>query len=124
MLFCIIDGISLYENDDWMKETCYILRRITDLTHDPEIQATFKLLVTSPLVSRYIAKTVLAEELLAMPREVPDSDVRSLTQRHLALQSRQGLSHEANPWTEEGFEEGYEDEGFVEGDFDDGNISE
>ena len=67
VVFCMIDGISLYEKDDWLEGTCYALRMIGDLTRDPEVSAIFKLLVTSPLASRYVAKYVQDEDHLVLP---------------------------------------------------------
>ena len=142
VLFCIIDGISLYENDDWMQETSFALRKIIDLSYDPQVQATFKVLITSPLASRYIARHISAQDHLALPRDSAENDGTPLTRRQFMMQSRRrqekgatlGDSRfgQSRHMSDDGFDESFDndevdeevDEGFVEGDFNEGNFGE
>ncbi|MCJ1462582.1 hypothetical protein MMC07_001184 [Pseudocyphellaria aurata] len=58
ILFCIIDGVSLLETERWRKKMQELLRSLTLLVGDENLSVVFKLLVTSPGVSR-IAKIVI-----------------------------------------------------------------
>ena len=119
VIFCMIDGISLYEKDDWLEGTCYTLRMIGDLTRDPELSAIFKLLVTSPLASRYMGKYVPEEDRLVLPRDLGKGDGSSISNRQLMMQPRRMVDEDKDV---ERSEEMCLDEGFVEGDFDEGNF--
>ena len=95
-----------------------MVRTLSELTRDPEVRAVFKLLITSPLASRYVAEYIPFSDRLSLLREVAKSDGSSLTQRHVMLRSPEGR--------EEPFDEVIQDvdsdEGFVDGGFDEGTI--
>ena len=74
VVFCIIDGKSLYENDKWLEGTCYALKAIGNLARDPEVSAKFKLLVTSPLACRYVARDVQDADHLVLPHNERGDD--------------------------------------------------
>ena len=119
VLLCMIDGISLYEKDEWLEGTCYALRMICDLTADTEVSATFKLLITSPLASRYIGSFVPEEDHLVLPRDECRGDGSSISDRQLMMQSRRLADEDEDL---EDFEVLSLDEGFVDGNFDEGNF--
>ena len=119
VLFCMIDGISLYEKDEWLEGTCYALRMIGDLTRDPEVSAIFKLLVTSPLASRYIGRYVPEEDHLILPRDLCRVGGSSISNRQLMMQSRRMVDEDEDA---EEFDGMSFDEGFVDGNFDEGNF--
>lgn len=47
-VFCVIDGVNAYEKDSYVRDLVDGLACILDLTIDMDIQATVKILVTSP----------------------------------------------------------------------------
>ncbi|GKZ81942.1 hypothetical protein AnigIFM56816_006472 [Aspergillus niger] len=51
-LFCIVDGASLFEVREWREEMEYVIQRLFSLTIDPDIATVFKVLITSPGISR------------------------------------------------------------------------
>ncbi|KAL1966371.1 hypothetical protein VTN77DRAFT_4513 [Rasamsonia byssochlamydoides] len=54
VLFCIIDGASLFETREWSAEMEFVVLRLASMVADRSIGATFKLLITSPGVNRTI----------------------------------------------------------------------
>ena len=121
ILICMIDGISLYEKGEWLEGTCYALRMIGDLTRDPEVSAIFKLLVTSPLASRYIARYVQEEDHLVLPRDLCGVDGNPISDRQLMMQSRRMADEDKDA---EEFDGMSFDEGFVDGEYDEGNFKD
>lgn len=121
VLFCMIDGISLYEKDGWLEGTCYALEMIGDLTRDSEVSATFKLLVTSPLASRYMARYVEEEDHLILPRDLCGGRGGPISNRQLMMQSRSMADEDKDA---EGFDGMSFDEGFVDGEYDEGNFED
>ena len=119
VLFCMVDSISLYEKDDWLEGICYALRMIGDLTRDPEVSAIFKLLITSPLASRYIGRYLPEEDRLVLPRDLCRGDGSSTTYRQLMMQSRRMVDEDKDVGE---FGELSLDEGFADGHFDEGNF--
>ncbi len=121
VLICMIDGISLYEKGEWLEGTCYALRMIGDLTRDPEIPAIFKLLITSPLASRYIARYIQEEDHLVLPRDLCGGDGNSISNRQLMMQSRRMADEDKDA---EKFDGMSFDEGFVDGEYDEENFKD
>ena len=121
VLFCMIDGISLYEKDGWLEGTCYALEIICDLTRDTEVSATFKLLVTSPLASRYMARYVQNEDHLVLPRDLRGDSGGPISNRQLMMESRRMADEDKDA---EGFDGMSFDEGFFGGVYDEGNFED
>ena len=121
VLFCMIDGVSLYEKDGWLEETCYALKTICDLTRDSEVSATFKLLVTSPLASRYMARYVQEGDHLILPRDLRGGSGGPISNRQLMMQSRRMADEDKDSEEIDGMSF---DEGFVDGDYDEGNFED
>ena len=86
VLFCMIDGISLYEKDEWLGGTCYALRMIGDLARDPDVSAVFKLLITSSMASRYVARYVQDDDHLVLPRDLCGGNGASISNRQWMMQ--------------------------------------
>lgn len=118
VLFCIVDGISWIEAEESLQEACFVVRTLSDLTRDPEVRAVFKLLITSPLASRYVAGYIPFSDRLSLRREVAESDGSSLTPRHVMLRLPEGREEPLD----EVVQDVDSDEGFVEGGFDEGII--
>ena len=115
VLFCLIDGISWYENEEWVQETCLVIQTITNLTRDPEIRAVFKILIASPVASRYVRNCVSVQDHLGLPHDVAACDGSPLSRRQMMMQSRRQTVETFDEYVEE-------DEGYGEGSFDEGNI--
>lgn len=47
-LFCFIDGMVIYERDEFIAEAQFVLVEILRLVGDPTVQANMKVLITSP----------------------------------------------------------------------------
>ncbi|KAH6670808.1 hypothetical protein B0J14DRAFT_545435 [Halenospora varia] len=72
MVFCIIDGISLYEDATRLAETRKLMHGFTELVaRDDGIGPVFKLLLTSPTRINNLPEGVAKDEILSVPREVP-----------------------------------------------------
>lgn len=57
-LFCIVDGVSLFETEQWRRQMQELLRSLTLLAGDEDLGVVFKFLVNSPGVSKN-AKVVI-----------------------------------------------------------------
>lgn len=51
-LFCVLDGASLFEVQNWHQDMEYVIQVLFALTTDPKLQTIFKILITSPGMSR------------------------------------------------------------------------
>ena len=124
VLFCIIDGISFYENAEWVEEACSAMNTLNKLTMNPQLNAVFKLLVTSPLASRYIREHIPQENQVTL---VQDSSVGArhfLTERQMQTHNRRPMDSSARMPSQELHPSNNNeiDEGFDESEFDEGNL--
>ena len=87
VLFCVIDGISLFEAGHWGEETDLLVHQLRALIEDEEVNAIFKLIMTSPHTSRRIRYHLHPDNCLTIPR-ASDGDRQVLTEREVMLQSR------------------------------------
>jgi hypothetical protein len=72
MVFCIIDGISLYEDAARLAETRKVMHGLTELVARYDgIGPVFKLLLTSPTRIKNLPERVAKDEVLSVPRDVP-----------------------------------------------------
>lgn len=55
VLFCIIDGISFFESQLWANDTAKVIGDLRALAYDSDVDAIFKLLVTSPRRSKLVS---------------------------------------------------------------------
>ncbi len=67
LVFCMVDGVSYYEYGERRDDTCKVLGMLAALTHDEKLNAVFKLLISSPTTSRYVAKSVDPEDVYTLP---------------------------------------------------------
>lgn len=116
VVFCIVDGISLYERLEWMEETCFIVRKLKEITGSPALNTIFKLLLTSPGRSRYIKDCIGRENHLVLPQNMGES--RALTGRSIAMQLRRPLVMQASDPNLDSDSDTEDD------DFDDGNLKD
>lgn len=61
VLICIIDSICFFENKEWAENCREAVNDLQDLVYDDGLSPLFKLLITSPLRSRYVADTFAPE---------------------------------------------------------------
>ena len=73
ILFCIIDGISYYEDTDRQIECTEVLSMLTNLTRRAVSGPLIKLLVTAPLRSHRVHELLEAGELLNMDEYYPSN---------------------------------------------------
>ena len=93
ILFCMIDGKSLYEKDDYLGETYHILRIIGDLTRESEAAMIFKLLITSSLANQCISRYILnTENYLVLPHNLGRGCDSFVYNRQLMMQLRRMIS--------------------------------
>lgn len=52
-IICVIDGIDCFEKHRWAEDCRRMMRDLLDIVHEDDISPIFKLLVTSPVRSRY-----------------------------------------------------------------------
>jgi hypothetical protein len=72
MVFCIIDGISLYEDAARLAETKKVMHGLTELVARYDgTGPVFKLLLTSPTRIKNVPDRVAKDEVLSVSREVP-----------------------------------------------------
>ena len=69
VLVCIIDSICFFENQEWVEDCEKAIHDLRDLADDDEVGPVFKLLVTSPFRSRYVAGSWPAQSRLLLPAD-------------------------------------------------------
>lgn len=89
VLFCIIDGISYYEDKDRRAECTEVLSMLTSLTrrsHDATQGCLIKLLITTPLRSRCAQELFMVNEVLEMDEYIPPNGGFSALQWDLGVE--------------------------------------
>jgi hypothetical protein len=69
VLFCIIDGISLFEVDLWREEAQLIVSRLAHIAADVRLGTMVKLIMTSPGTSRHVKDYIEAANRIWVPRD-------------------------------------------------------
>jgi hypothetical protein len=67
-VFCIVDGVSLYEADQWLDELCCIFETLNALVENEHLQPVFKLLFTSPFASRRLGQQTATSRRVVLRR--------------------------------------------------------
>ena len=57
-VFCIIDGINLYERSEWLDGLVLIVNSLNQIAQNARLQPIFKLLMTSARTSRYVQQHI------------------------------------------------------------------
>lgn len=65
-VFCIIDGVSLYETGSWLDEMGYVFETINSITLDERLRPVFKVLLTSAHTSRCLKRRVAQSQCLSL----------------------------------------------------------
>ena len=81
VVFCIIDGISLFESERWRNETATVVRRLQHISSDETLECRFKLLFTTPTISRCANEVLRRENILSIPADAGNG--RLLTDRSI-----------------------------------------
>ena len=123
VLVCVIDGVSFYEASDWADDLRLVLETLNDLTRDPEVEAAFKVLITSAVASRQAIKFIPREDHLMLPSDVGNGSDCPLTARHFKMQMSRSTEFRARSQSLESLHSIFpeavdDDEGFVDGNFD------
>lgn len=71
VLFCILDSISNYEDEDRVEELCEVISTLTDLATQIEGDRIFKLLTTSPVRIHEVSALFYEDETYDMQARLP-----------------------------------------------------
>jgi hypothetical protein len=109
MLFCVLDGVSLFETDLSRNDAAFVLRKLIDLSMDEDLDCHFKLLLTSATMSR-IGKELLSEtNILSIPENAGNGMLltdRTIARDVIPAPTEKGLSHEEDDYNL--YDHGYE----------------
>jgi hypothetical protein len=65
-IYCVIDGISYYERPHWKEDYDLMMECFGSIITNKGISATFKLLLTSPTISRWLQALLAREEIVSL----------------------------------------------------------
>jgi len=111
MVFCIIDGASLFDAEPWTGELWEVFQALLGVVADQQLGAQVKLLVASTTRSRCMGSMLDERNILSVP--VDNGSARSLTDRAMKSElakdeSRPVASSTYFPSFENVYEQGYE----------------
>lgn len=81
IIFCIIDGVSLFETEQWRSQMQELMRLLLLLAEGKIIGAVFKLLVTSPGVSKDAKAVVPPQCYIRISEDEVEDESVALTGR-------------------------------------------
>ncbi|KAI9737404.1 MAG: hypothetical protein M1834_009558 [Cirrosporium novae-zelandiae] len=81
LIYCVLDGISLYEGTDWDGDLAFVVDRLNKIVKDECLQPTFKLLMTSPYFTRSIQRQIKPSQHVVLQEGIADG--QSISQRSL-----------------------------------------
>ena len=72
IIFCVIDGISLYESANGVADLLYVWQRLNELLAHKKLKAVMKLLATSPGQTLHLhdENIIMLGDVLLMPEEI------------------------------------------------------
>lgn len=56
VIYCIIDGVGWCEQDGWAQDIELVTDTLHELVHEQRLRPIFKVLITSPMRSRYVSR--------------------------------------------------------------------
>lgn len=62
VIYCIIDGVGWCEQDGWAQDIQLVMDTLRELANDQRLRPIFKVLVTSPMICRYVSRTFSMED--------------------------------------------------------------
>ena len=83
ILFCIIDGVSHFETERWRSQMRELMRSLTLLAQDGILGAVFKLLFTSPDLSKDARALIPPQCYIQILEDGDEDEVMVLTGRNL-----------------------------------------
>lgn len=95
VLFCIIDSIDCFEKHEWAEDCRFMIREIQDILHEYEYGPVFKLLLTSPVRSRYVGGTFTSHCRLLLSGD-GSSGRNNPTEREMSMGARRPKARESN----------------------------
>ncbi|KAI1505464.1 hypothetical protein F5X99DRAFT_404947 [Biscogniauxia marginata] len=78
-LYCIIDGMSLYEREEWKHDMQYLTREFGEMVHDDKLRPRLKVLMTYATRARYIEQVVERDLIISL--RVGETDRRRVSDR-------------------------------------------
>ncbi len=69
-LFCIIDGVSLFEKEQWRAQIELVVWKLREMVADPTLNVVLKSLMTSPGISRVVKGILRSEDRIWIPKDV------------------------------------------------------
>ena len=79
LVFCIIDGINLYERSEWLNDLVQIVNCLNRIAQNARLRPIFKVLMTSAGISRYIPQHIEPQQLVRIRQGRGDG--KGITQR-------------------------------------------
>lgn len=67
-VFCVVDGVSLYEGGHWLDELCCVFETLSTLVENERLQPIFKLLLASPFASRQLGQRTASSRKVVLQR--------------------------------------------------------
>lgn len=112
VVFCIIDGISLFEREGWVEDLQLILQTLLNTAADEQLNTRIKLLTTSTSRSRCLDHMLSESNKLRVPTNVGDRQLLSSRTAHNELKNgRRSPMYGSVPPTssyEDAYETGFE----------------
>ncbi|KAI1413039.1 hypothetical protein F5Y13DRAFT_179850 [Hypoxylon sp. FL1857] len=65
-VFCIIDGVSLYEQKEWKEDLESLIRELDAIVHDDMLRPRLKILLTCPIRATYIGQVVDPQKFISL----------------------------------------------------------
>lgn len=85
-VYCIIDGMSLYEREEWKEDLLFLIEELREMVQDDKLRPRLKILVTNPTRARYIGRVVEREKHISL--NASDIDMRPLSDRITTLREQ------------------------------------
>ena len=125
VVFGIIDGVSFYERADYSEDMCFVIRKLREITERVDLNAIFKLLMTSIGPSRQVKQEISSQDHLPLPQDV-GARLPPLTPRQMSMQFSRplALQRSAPDLRQQGLlgEAQESDDDSEKDDFDEGNL--
>ena len=127
VLFCVIDGISLFEKQQYEQETRIVFQKLSQIAQADSQGGLLKLLLTSPSSSRCAKEFFPKESTVIIPKNAGDGQL--LTMHQVKKQASQvfrpqvGLMDQMVQFEPSPEQPGIEIADFDDAEFNDGNIS-
>jgi hypothetical protein len=77
VLFCVIDGISLFEARRWRDDACYVMGALQHVMQESKPGSQFKLIATNPGTSKYMKPLFAASRYIRLRGALEDLDIVS-----------------------------------------------